>query len=111
MMIHSTHTYALPAASVRCDYLRRTHRRRLGQLKNTHALQSDLAWQLDELEERLRDLYELRDGPTDILIEREISSLEEQRSALEDRVLHEMIRIDELTAQITRVQQELEQVC
>lgn len=72
----------------------------LGMLKSANALLHDLAWELEELQARLESLRAQRGGPIDILLEREISELERQSAALEDRLLQQMLSTDKLVAQI-----------
>jgi len=68
------------------------------QLKNERAVASDLAWELEDLEQRMRDLAEQRGGPVDTLLERELSSIAQRRAALEEQVLAQLMRVDELLA-------------
>ncbi|NJK79234.1 MAG: hypothetical protein HC876_01670 [Chloroflexaceae bacterium] len=89
-----------PCAEHQQQHLSRIYRRVLWQLKNTHALHKELAWELDDVEYSLRSLRGQQDGPTDRLLEREITLLERRRATLEDRVLRELLRIDELTARV-----------
>src|SRR5687768_6103996 len=59
----------------------------VGQLKSERERASDLAWELEDLEQRMRDLAEQRGGPIDPLLERELTSIAGQRTALEERLL------------------------
>jgi hypothetical protein len=68
------------------------------QLKSERAVASDLAWELEDLEQRMRDLAEHRGGPVDTLLERELSSIAQRRAALEEQVLAQLMRVDELLA-------------
>ena len=66
------------------------------QLKSERAVASDLAWELEDLEQRMRDLAEQRGGPVDTLLERELASIAHRRAALEEQVLAQLMRVDEL---------------
>ena len=68
----------------------------LRELKQARAAASDLSWELADVEQRLRDLKEQREGPGDPLMEREIASLTGSRAALEERVLAQMLLVDDL---------------
>jgi hypothetical protein len=48
------------------------------------------------LEQRLRELNEQREGPGDPLLEREIAQLTTQRTQREERVLTQLLLVDEL---------------
>src|SRR5262245_58480388 len=61
------------------------------QLKSERAVASDLAWELEDLEQRIRDLAEQRGGPVDTLLERELSSIAQRRAALEEQVLAQLM--------------------
>lgn len=77
------------------------------ELKLARAVASDLSWELADLEQRLRDLLEQREGPGDPLLEREIASLSAARAALEERVLGQMLLVDELVARAASLEQAL----
>src|SRR5215216_5459503 len=62
----------------------------ISELKGMRAALSDLSWELEELEQRLRDLRTQPEGPDDPLAEREITSLLGKRAVLEERVLAQM---------------------
>ena len=70
----------------------------LRELKLARAAASDLSWELADVEQRLGDLKAQREGPEDPLMEREIASLASRRAALEERVLRQMLLVDELVA-------------
>ncbi len=70
------------------------------ELKNIHALLHELAWEIEEVQQRLETLLAQREGPTDILVEREINELHRRHALLEDQMLHQMVRADELASQI-----------
>ena len=88
--------------------LRAQHAELVGQLKSGRERASDLAWELEDLEQRMRDLAEQRGGPIDPLLERELTSIAGQRTALEERLLTELLRIDELLASTAATEQALE---
>lgn len=79
----------------------------ISRLKGLRGALSDLAWELEELEQRLRDLQALREGPNDPLVEREIASIRGRRAALEEQLLTQMLQVDELAASIAAEEQQL----
>jgi hypothetical protein len=79
----------------------------LREVKLARGVASDLSWELADLEQRLRDLKEQREGPGDLLVEREIASLSAARAALEERVLGQMLLVDELVARADSIAQAL----
>lgn len=89
--------------------LTQQHREQLHQLKSANATLHELAWEIEEVEQRLQALLGQQEGPIDILTEREIKELKRQHAELEDRMLDQMLRTDELAAQVARVQQEMKQ--
>src|SRR6266498_3639024 len=70
----------------------------ISRLKDIRGALSDLAWEIEELEQRLRDLQAQREGPDDPLAEREMASIRGRRAALEERLLAHMLQVDELAA-------------
>ena len=79
-----------------CQALRR-------EVKLARGAANDSSWELADVEQRLRELAEQREGPGDPLLEREIVHLTRQRVQLEERVLTQLLQVDEL---IERVQVE-----
>ena len=79
----------------------------LRELKLARAAASDFSWELADVEQRLRDLKEQREGPGDPLMEREIASLNGSRAALEERVLAQMLLVDDLVARAAAAEQAL----
>ena len=77
------------------------------ELKHARAVASDLSWELADLEQRLNDLKAQREGPGDPLVEREIASLSAARAALEERVLGQMLLVDELGGRAELLEQAL----
>jgi predicted nucleic acid-binding Zn-ribbon protein len=77
---------------------RARHHSALSEVKIARAAASDLSWELADLEQRLRDLQEQREGPGDQLLERELASVAGRRAALEEQVLAQMLLVDELAA-------------
>ena len=66
----------------------------VGQLKQERATSSDLQWELEEIEMRLRALHvQEHDGPGDPLAARELALLHKQRAEREEQVLHQLDRI------------------
>lgn len=72
----------------------------ISQLKSVRGALSDLAWEIEELDLRLRDLQAQRDGPHDPLVEREVASMLSRRAGMEERLLAQMLAADELAAMI-----------
>jgi hypothetical protein len=79
----------------------------LREVKLARGVASDLSWDLADLEQRLRDLKEQREGPADPLVEREIASLSAARAALEERVLAQLLLVDDLIARADSIDQAL----
>jgi hypothetical protein len=70
-------------------------RERGSQLKHERGRATDLQWELDEIETRLRELgAQEHEGPSDPLVARELAVLRERRSQFEDRTLEQMERVD-----------------
>ncbi len=87
---------------------RRDHQRAaIGQLKSVRSTLSDLAWELEELEQRLRDLQAQREGPDDPLVEREVASMLARRAAFEEQLLTLMLQVDQLAADVAAEEQAL----
>ena len=86
----------LAARRAQCQALRR-------EVKLARAAANDSSWELADVEQRLRELAEQREGPGDPLLEREIVHLTRQRAQLEEHVLTQLLQVDEL---IERVQVE-----
>ena len=66
------------------------------EVKLARAAASDSSWDLADVEQRLRDLEDRREGPGDPLMEREIAHLTGQRAKLEERVLTQLLLVDDL---------------
>ncbi|HJZ48086.1 MAG TPA: hypothetical protein VKE41_13000 [Roseiflexaceae bacterium] len=79
----------------------------LREVKLARAAASDLSWELADVEQRLRELNEQREGPGDPLLEREIASLTTSRAVLEERVLAQMLLVDDLAARAGEAEQAL----
>jgi hypothetical protein len=79
----------------------------LREVKIARGVASDLSWELADMEQRLRDLQEQREGPGDPLLERELTSIAGQRAALEERVLAQMLLVDDLVARADAEEQAL----
>ncbi len=90
------------------ERLSRWHREQLHQLKNANASIHDLAWELEEVEQRLQALVMQREGPIDILLERELQDLLRRKAELEDSMIHQMLRTDELVAQLEDLKQAIQ---
>lgn len=77
--------------------LRDERRGLAGALKHERGRNTDLQWELEDLELRLRTLEDQeRDGPSDPLVARELVMLREHRAQLEEQVLHSLEQIAEL---------------
>jgi len=68
----------------------------LREAKLARAAVNDSSWELADVEQRLRELAEQREGPGDPLLEREIVQLTRQCAQLEERVLTQLLQVDEL---------------
>lgn len=99
---------SLAAGRAELAALRAQYQALLRRLRSERARASDLAWELSELELRLRDLQEQREGPADPLVERELASMAVQRAALEELALTQLFQIDELEARHAAVGQALD---
>lgn len=91
----------LATGQAQLDERRARQRAAIGQLKGMRAALSDLSWELEEVEQRLRDLQAQREGPSDPLAEREIASLLGKRAGLEERILAQMLSVDELAGAVS----------
>jgi uncharacterized protein YdcH (DUF465 family) len=88
------------------DGLHKLYREQLSQYKSVNAVLHDLAWTLSELEQQIAALL----GDVDTTDENEtqrLSDLRRWKSALEDSVLRQMLRADELAAQVASVRARL----
>jgi hypothetical protein len=99
--------HELADALARLDEQRDQRQAAIRELKLARAVASDLSWELADLEQRLRDLKEQREGPGDPLLEREIASLSAARAVLEERVLGQMLLVDDLVARAASLEQAL----
>jgi hypothetical protein len=70
----------------------------LREVKLARAAARDCSWDLADVEQRLRDLKEQREGPGDLLMEREIAHLTRRQAKLEERVLTLLLLVDDLIA-------------
>ncbi len=86
------------------------YQRQVAELKSVRELHNDLAWQLDDTQFLLRDLYAHRESGTDPLLEREIARLETLCASLEERLHHEAQRIAQLEAGVAAMRGELERI-
>jgi predicted nucleic acid-binding Zn-ribbon protein len=82
--------------------LHELRRDRSSRLKQERGRATDLQWELDEIEARLRELaVQEREGPSDPLVARELAMLREQRNQLEDQALEQMERVETLVQELT----------
>lgn len=89
---------ALEQGRTAIDALYAHRKELLGLLKNARERANDLAWELEEIEQRLRDLEQQTGGTPDLLLERELASVAKQRAVIEEQALMQMLLVDELTA-------------
>ena len=68
----------------------------LREARLARAAANDSSWELADVEQRLRELTEQREGPGDPLLEREIVHLTRQSAQLEERVLTQLLQVDAL---------------
>jgi hypothetical protein len=97
----------LAAGNADLAQLRAQHQATLREAKLARAAASDSSWDLADVEQRLRDLAEQREGPGDLLMEREIAYLAGRRTKLEERVLTQLLLVDELIARAHTQEQAL----
>jgi hypothetical protein len=79
----------------------------LHEIKLARASASDSSWELADIEQRLNDLKEQREGPGDLLMEREIAHLADRRAKLEERVLTQLLQVDDMIARVQAQEQAL----
>jgi uncharacterized protein len=90
--------------------LRNARRDLASKLKEERGHSSDLQWELDDVELRLRTLNEQeRDGPTDPLVARELVILRERATQLEEHVLAQLEHIAEMEQELRGIEQQVEQ--
>ncbi len=81
--------------------LEKRHREYIAQLKREREQATDLHWELEETEARLRELEEQNgEGPSDPLVARELAMLRNRRSQLEEQALIQMERVDEVAREV-----------
>lgn len=89
--------------------LREQRRELMSTLRHERAQNSDLQWELEDVELRLRALDEQEhDGPTDPLVARELVLLREHRAQLEEAVLRQLERIGAWEQQLAAAEREVE---
>jgi hypothetical protein len=99
--------HELADGQARLDEQRARHHRAYGELKGVRGLASDLSWELEDLEQRIHELATQREGPGDRLLDRELASMASRRAELEERVLAQMLLVDELAARVAAEAQAL----
>lgn len=75
----------------------------LGALKTVNAELADLEWTLAELEQQIGALAAELTGAYDSAVERRLRDLRRWRGVLEERVLRQMYRAEELNAALAAV--------
>ena len=85
----------LTAGSARVAQQRAQCQAILREVRLARAAVNDSSWELADVEQRLRELTEQREGPGDQLLEREIAHLAGRRAQLEERALTQLLLIDE----------------
>jgi uncharacterized protein YdcH (DUF465 family) len=90
------------------EQLHSMYREQLSQYKSANAVLHDLAWTLSELEQQIATMQdESADAPPDKAQVQRLSDLRRWKAMLEDTVLRQMLRADELAAQVARVRADL----
>ncbi|NJM07152.1 hypothetical protein HC891_14660 [Candidatus Gracilibacteria bacterium] len=91
------------------DRLHKLYREQLSQYKSANAVLHDLAWTLAELEQQITALISdaSEREQTDETHTRRLSDLQRWKTALEDSVLRQMLRADELAAQVASARAQL----
>jgi hypothetical protein len=84
-------------------------REQLRRLRAENERLSDLSWELADLEQRLQELRAQNPGG-DVLLVREIQSLQRRHDELEEYVLEQMLRTDELSRSAPVEQQQTDQL-
>lgn len=79
----------------------------LREVKLARAAANDSSWELADVEQRLHELAEQREGPGDPLLEREIAHLTGQRAKLEEHVLTLLLLVDDLSVRTQSEEQAL----
>ena len=97
----------IAAGSARIAQQRAQCQAMLREVKLARAAASDCSWDLADVEQRLCDLKEQREGPGDLLMEREIAQLTVQRAQQEERVLTQLLLVDDLIARAHAEEQAL----
>jgi hypothetical protein len=97
----------LAEGSARLTKQRAQYQAMLREVKLARAAASDSSWDLADVEQRLRDMKEQREGPGDLLMEREIAHLTGRRAKLEERVLTQLLLVDDLIARTNVEEQAL----
>lgn len=98
------------SARATLNELRNARRELASGLKHERGQSSDLQWELEEVELRLRALDDQeREGPTDPLVARELVLLRERRAHLEEQVLTQFERIAELEQNLSHAEHTFEQ--
>ena len=87
----------------------RQQRARRDALKQARASLSDAAWELEEVEQRLRDLAAEPAGPRDPLLERELALLKQRRAAAEEHALQQMFAAEQIAAEVQAAEREFHQ--
>ena len=81
----------------RLEGLARQRHQSTGELKRARGRATDLHWDLEETEVRMRELQlQNGDGPSDPLVARELAMLRERCSRLEEQVLLQMEHVEEV---------------
>lgn len=74
------------------------------RLKLERGRATDLQWELDETETRLRELgLQEKEGPSDPLVARELAVMRDRRNQLEREALEQMERVEQLVGDLTDV--------
>lgn len=90
--------------------LRNMRRDLASALKQERGQSSDLQWELEDVELRLRALNDQeRDGPSDPLVARELALLRERGAQLEEQILQQLERIAVVERQVAEADQHYEQ--
>ena len=75
----------------------------IGALKTINAELADLEWTLAELEQQIAALAATLEGAYELAVERRLRDLRRWREVLEERVLKQMYRAEELNAALAAV--------
>ncbi|MBX0331397.1 hypothetical protein K2Z83_27475 [Oscillochloris sp. ZM17-4] len=91
------------------EQLRQQYREQISQYKSANAELADVAWTLSELEQQISALEAELAEHEDKHLARRIRDLRRWRSSLEDSVLRQMYRAEEIAGEVAQLRTALNQ--